>query len=119
VTRPLAAALVLVLLVVAGLVFVRAQDDGCPDPWVMFEATCTIPNELVVMTKGDQDRADVEAAILSSGGEIVFVVDGTGIYTVRYPVDSPAELAPFKAALEAAGFTVAYSFMMELFGGTA
>jgi hypothetical protein len=106
---------VLGVLLVAALVFVRAQDDGCPDGWVMYEDDCTVPNELVVMTSTGQDRADVQAAIASSNGQIVFAVDDAGIYTIRYPVEGPADLAPLKEALESAGFRVAYQSMVELF----
>ena len=83
----------------------------------MFEQACTIPNELIVLTNSGQDRADVEAAISSSHGQIVFAVEGAGAFTVRYPVESPAELAHLKASLEASGFTVAYSHKLELFTG--
>ena len=114
VSRP-RAAIVAVLLVTAAAAFVRAQDDGCPDPFVMHDQACTIPNELIVLTNSGQDRADVEAAISSSDGQIVFAVEEAGAFTVRYPVDSPAELAPLKASLEASGFIVAYSHKLELF----
>jgi hypothetical protein len=114
VTRRLAA-IALGVLLVAALAFVRAQDDGCPDGWVMYEDDCTIANELVVMTSDGQVRADVEAAIASSNGKIVFAVDDAGIYTVRYPVEDPEDLAPLKEALELAGFHVAYQTMVELY----
>jgi hypothetical protein len=107
--------IVAALLVVAAVVVVRAQGDGCPDPWVMYDHTCTIPNELVVLTNTGQDRSDVESAIAASGGQIVFAVEEAGAYEVRFPVNSPDELAPLKAVLEAAGFTVAYQHKGELF----
>jgi hypothetical protein len=81
----------------------------------MHDQAGTIPNELIVLTNSGQDEADVEAAISASDGQIVFAVEEAGAFTVRYPVDSPAELAPLKASLEASGFTVAYSHMLELF----
>jgi hypothetical protein len=113
----LVGAIALAFLLVAAVVIVRAQDDGCPDPWVMYEEVCTIPNELVVMTNDDQDRSDLEAAVAPLSGKVVFEVDGAGIYSVRFPVAGPAEMAPFIEVLESAGFTVGYSYMVELFAG--
>ena len=83
----------------------------------MYEEVCTIPNELIVMTNAGRDRSDVEGAAALSGGQVVFEVEGPGIYTVRLPVAGPADLAPLKAAFESAGFSVAYSYMTELFAG--
>lgn len=89
------------------------QGDGCPDPFVYYDYVCTVPNELIVLTNG-QGRTDVEAAVAPFGGQIVFDVDEMGLFTVRFPVARPEELAPIERSLEEAGFSVSYSYGMHL-----
>jgi hypothetical protein len=104
---------VVALMFVGAIVFPGIQGDGCPDPFVYHDYACTIPNELIVLTNG-QSRTDIEAAVAPFGGRIVFDVEEVGVFTVRFPVSRPEELAPIEKLLVEAGFSVSYSNMMEL-----
>jgi hypothetical protein len=85
-------------------------DERCPSPLVRDDTyTCIGRDRLVIFANDGQDRTSVVAAITPFGGQI----DSDflrGIYGVRFPVATFADLARIRLALMAAGFEVSYEF---------
>ena len=91
-------------------------DTDCPSPLVRDSGgACLFRDQLSVLTNDGQDRAALDRAIEPFRGRIVLGVDAAGIYSVQFPVENVAELAPIKRALERAGFSVGYEYTLELY----
>jgi hypothetical protein len=106
----IALASAMVLVIVAAVLLVRGQDDGCPGRAVYHLAagTCMDPSSLDV----DGERAAVEAAVSRYDGSILFTTSGS--HHVRFPVQDAAALDRIKDELTAAGFEVRYSLVIEV-----